>query len=310
MNGAYFNGLDANGQQSALSNIPGSVTTDYILFSLNVASGTSADINYGWNFGCVLARDGKVTPEVGNILAPIVQAGVSKGTCQRVWITIGAAVWENPPPEHPEYRQMTETFTNIQTILNTGGTLQATLLANFGALAQAFKNIPGVKSVGFDMDYEESYTALASVVANVSLAVYNKLQCPITFCPFQQLENGQQSPWITALQQVYAMLKTQPVVGFNLQTYAGGSNNNPTQWTAAIKNAKNTGVGDPAAFIWPIVSCDPDATPVTYPEQVAGKLQDWSPKGASLWATQSLPPPLPPPTQLSVYSAAIARGIA
>ena len=303
MNGAYFNGLDANGQNTALMNIPGSVTSDYILFSLNVASGSSADINYGWNLGCVLASNGQATPEVGNILTPIVRAGVGKGACQRAWLTIGAAVdYKNP--------QATSTFTNIQTILNTGGQLQATLLANFAALAQAIGAIAGVKSVGFDMDYEESYTALASVVANVSLAVYNKLQCPITFCPFQELENGQQSPWITALQQVYATLKRQPVVGFNLQTYAGGSNNNPTQWTAAIKNAKNTGVADPAAFVWPIISCDPDATPVTYPDQAAGKLQGWSSKGASLWATQSLPPPLPPPTQLSVYSAAIAKGIA
>src|ERR1051326_4686202 len=91
MNGAYFNDLDAAGQQSALAAIPGSATTDYILCNLNVPSGTKADVGYGWNPDRVLARDGKVTPEVGKILTPIVQAGVTKGKCQRVWLAIGGA---------------------------------------------------------------------------------------------------------------------------------------------------------------------------------------------------------------------------
>src|ERR1051326_9402505 len=83
MNGAYFNDLDAAGQQSALAAIPGSATTDYILCNLNVPSGTKADVGYGWNPDRVLARDGKVTPEAGKILTPIVQAGVTKGKSQR-----------------------------------------------------------------------------------------------------------------------------------------------------------------------------------------------------------------------------------
>jgi hypothetical protein len=299
MNGAYFNGLDQNGLNAALVNIPGSVTSDYIMFSLNVASGSSADINYGWNLGSILASNGQVTSQTLNLLVPVVKAGVDKGQCQRVWLTVGAAVNPNNP-------QATSTFANIQTILNTGGALKSTLLANFGAIAAALRSAAGGKPVGFDMDYEENTDVLAALVANVTIALYNQFKCPVTFCPFQ---GWLQSSWISALQQVYSTLGTQPVVGYNLQTYAGGSGNIPTQWAAAIASAPNTGVANPAAFVWPIVSCDPTAAPVTYPGQVAQKLQGWNSKGASLWATQSLPPPLPPPTQLSVYSAAIAAGI-
>ena len=47
MNGAYFNGLDqTDGLKGTLALIPGSLTTDYMLTSLNV-SNTGADINYG-----------------------------------------------------------------------------------------------------------------------------------------------------------------------------------------------------------------------------------------------------------------------
>ena len=296
MNGAYFNGLDASGLPTALRNIPGSVTTDYILFSLNVASGTSADINYGWNLSGILASNGQVTPEVGKILTPVVQAGVGKGKCQRVWLTIGAAV----DPNHP---QETSTFENIQTILNTGGALKATLLANFGAIAKAVA-ITGIKSVGFDMDYEENGDDLAAQVANVTIALYQQFKCPVTFCPYQ---DWLQSAWITALQQAYSTLRTQPVVGYNLQTYAGGSGNSPTQWTKNIANAPNTGVANPAAFVWPIVSCDKYAPPVSSPQQVVQMLKGWGSKGASLWATQSLSNP---PPSLTDYSNAIAQGIA
>ncbi len=300
MNGAYLNGLDqSSGLQTALANIPGSVTTDYILFSLNVASGIKADINYGWNLPCILASNGLVTPETGKLLTPVVRAGVDKGKCQRVWLTIGAAVDPNHPRE-------TSTFANIQTILNTGGTLKSTLLANFGAIAEAVGSIAGVQAVGFDMDYEENSDTLASCVANVTIALYGQFKCSVTFCPYQQ---WLQSSWITALQQVYSTLKTQPVVGYNLQTYAGGTGNDPTQWAANIKNAPNTGVANPAAFVWPIVSCDPNAQPVSSPQQVIQNLQGWKSRGASLWATQSLSNPPRFPT-LTDYGKAIAQGIA
>ena len=291
MNGAYFNDLDAAGQQSALAHIPGSTTTDYILSNLNVASDTKADIGYGWSPDRVLARDGKVTPEVGKILTPIVQAGVTKGMCQRVWLAIGQA----------------GTFKNIQTILNTGGTLKATLLANFGAIVQAIKDA-GAKEVGLDMDYDEDPRMVAPRVGNVTSALYDALKCPVTIRPNQTLDFGGQSAWIQALRQVYVNLRNfQAVVGCNLQTYRGGKGNVPAQWVDAIKNTRGTGVTDPAGFVWPIVSCDDTAQPVMPAEKLAQTLKDWKSTGASLWAMQ---PPGQPPADLKAYSAAIAQGIA
>jgi hypothetical protein len=291
MNGAYFNGLDQSGLKVALANIPGSVTTDYILFSLEVPSGTSADINFGLG-PIVLATGGHVTPSTDKLLCSVVRAGVDTGKCQRVWLSIGSGG--------------SSAFANIQTILNTGGTLKATLLANFGAIHQALKAIIGVNAVGFDMDYEENSDDLASRVANVTIALYNEFQCQFTFCPYQQ---WLQSNWIAALQQVYSTLGTQPVVGYNLQTYAGGQGNDPTQWATTIANAPNTGVADAASFVWPIVSCDPTATPFSTPNQVVQLLKGWGSKGASLWAVASLPMPPPFPTQLTDYGQAIVSGI-
>lgn len=269
MNGAYFNGLDQSGLQTALDQIPGSPTTDYILFSLNVASGTDADINFGLT-GPVLASNGQATDATTDLLVKVVEAGVTSGACQRVWLSLGG--WES------------NVFSNIETILTTGGTLESTLMANFAAIIKPISAIQGVTSVGFDMDYEQSVSSLPALVSAVTVALSKQFNCPITFCPYQS-----SAPWISALQKVYAALGTQPVVGFNLQTYAGGAGNDPTEWTAALAKAENTGVADPASFIWPIVSCDTTATPDSTPSQTTTSLQGWKSAGGSLWATAALP---------------------
>jgi len=162
--------------------------------------------------------------------------------------------------------------------------LSQTLLANFSAIVAAVGGT-GIDSVGFDMDYEE-WGDLATSVANVTIALSRQFGagCPITFCPFTS-----QSDWIQSQQQIYSTLGTQPVVGFNLQTYAGGGTNKPPDWTAAVKAAQKTGVPDPDNFIWPIVSCDSTATPTSTPNQATQNLKKWGSKGASLWATAPLP---------------------
>jgi len=294
MNGAYFNGLDDDaGLQRALDNIPGSVTTDYILFNLNVASGESADINYGWT-GPPLVKDGTVQTAVGKRLSPIVSKGVSQGQCQRIWLTIGSSV----DPKCPE---KTSTFTNIQTIFKTGGALQATLIANFAALVGALAKDAGGRTIGFDMDYEESVDDFPALIAKLTLLLYSNVpKCPITFCPFTS-----PSDWIRALQLVNQS-GVQPVVGFNLQVYSGGCRNDPRQWVSAVKAAQGTGILNPDNFIWPIVSNSPDAKPVYTPSQVTQKLQGWNSQGASLWDTASL---AKPPNTLTDYSKAIAAGI-
>lgn len=298
MNGAYFNGLDGAGLDTALFNVdfPVSVTTDFILISLNVASGSNADINYGW-YGGVLATGGKITPYCEERLCRVVKAGVAQRYCRRVWLTVGSSVTWDPS---------TRTFTNIQKILGQGGQLGRTLMDNFAAIRDAV-DIPGLESVGFDMDYEEG-DDLALPVSNVTIALQKRFEkdkrpCPITFCPYDRREQ-----WIDALQKVHAELKTQPVVGFNLQTYAGGWRNVPSDWTDAIALAPDIGVSDPANFIWPIVSCTSEAAPLSLPGDVTRNLKRWGSKGGSLWSTSYLSPDASG-LHLSDYSTAIYYGI-
>jgi len=324
MNGAYINHLDSDaGMQAVLDNIPGSATTDYLLLSLNVAgvdtSGKpSADINYGWDFSSILASGGQVTQWTKDHLVKVVSTGVTQGKCKRVWLVIGGA--SNGPKM--------DTFTNIQNILNAGGKWSSDLLANFKALHSTFKQIKGVESVGFDMDYEEDESVLATVVTNVSKNIFTQTGCLLTFCPFQgeQDDNGNypgEQQWITALRNVNSWTNG-AVVGYNLQTYSGGGSNNPKQWADYIADAGI--VSDPYSFVWPIVSNGTDdATPQYTPDQLygangQGQLTNWvdsttgptgfHSKGASLWATSGLPDPPKKLLTLTDYSNTIAQGIA
>jgi hypothetical protein len=307
MNGAYFNGLDQtedfNGLQTALNNIPGSTTTDYMLCSLNVAGvdangRPSADINYGWNLPCILASGGKVTQWTVDHLVKVVTTGVNQGKCQRVWLTIGGAYDS----------EKTSAFTNIDAIINNGGALCTELMSNFGAIINA---LGGYNKVGFDMDYEEGGD-IASVVANVTNTLVNNFGSYFTFCPYQGWDAGQQA-WIQALQKVYSFVGSQRVVGYNLQTYQGGGGNDPGQWAATLKQATGTGVSNPDTFVWPILSCVPQDTPTYTPDQAISQLKSWNStgfqsKGASLWATLGLSPQ--GSNTLTQYSKAIAQGIA
>jgi len=287
MNGAYFNGLDQSTTlASTLAQIPGSVTTDYILFSLNVPSGTNADITFGLS-GPTLATGGKITVATTSLLVSVVGAGVAKGKCQRVWLSLGG--WGS------------SAFTNIQQIVQTGGALQATLMSNFQAIIQALSAVMGGQTVGFDMDFEEQDSPIDTLVADVSVALYEQFKCPITFCPYQDC-----GAWIHALQLIYARLKTQPVVGINLQCYAGGQDNTPSQWVSALQSATETGVTNPSSFVWPILSLDPTAGPDYTPARMTTQLQSWKSPGASIWATANLSQP---GSTLTAYSQALATGI-
>lgn len=292
MNGAYINGLDQpTTLENTLALIPGSTTTDYIIFSLTVPSDSSADIQYGIA-GPILATGGGALPSVSELIGAVVEAGVSKGTCQRVWLSIGGAD--------------TSTFTNMNAIL-TGSdeTLKQTLLSNFVALRHVVSDIQGVSSVGFDLDYEEGVGALTSVVATVTTELYKATNAEFTFCPFQY---GCEGKWIDALGEVYTNLQTQPVVGMNLQVYAGGTPNNPSAWTSALgEKLAGTGLTSAAGFIWPIQSMDATYTP----EQMTENLKTWGSQGGSFWATAALPPANEsnPGDNWAAYAAAIAAAV-
>lgn len=293
MNGAYFNSLDQeSGLQNALKQIPNSGTTDYIIFSLNVNSSSSADINFGLT-GPVLASGGVVQQGTSDIITPIVSAGVKQGSCQRVWLSIGG--WGS------------NAFTNINDILEGPADNKTTLFNNFKAIIAAIEGIEGANFAGFDLDFEQAEGDLHTLVSNMTIAFYNEFNCKFTFCPFQHLpaRNQAVSPWISSLSTVYSALHTQPVVGFNLQIYAGGTGNDPTAWVKAVAAESGTGVADASSFIWPIFSCDTTAPPNVTPSQATSDMQGWKSQGASLWATAALPYE---GYDLGDYATAIAAG--
>lgn len=293
MNGAYFNSLDQeSGLQNALTQIPNSGTTDYIIFSLNVNSSSSPDINFGLT-GPVLASGGIAQAGTSNIIAPIVSAGIKQGSCQRVWLSIGG--WGS------------NAFTNINDILEGPAGNKTTLFNNFKAIITAIESIEGAKFAGFDLDFEQSPENLQTLVSNMTIAFYKEFNCKFTFCPFQHLSGQKQlvSPWISSLSTVHSALHTQPVVGINLQIYAGGTGNDPTAWVNAVAAEPGTGVADASSFIWPIFSCDTTAPPNATPSQVTTDMQGWKSRGASLWATAALPYE---GFGLGDYAAAIAAG--
>lgn len=256
MNGAYMASLfqkEPNVLEATLPQIPGSVTTDYILFSLYVDS--NADIHDVQ--GKLIASNGEVEPSAISVYQKVIEAGKKQGNLKRVWLSVGGAG--------------TSTYSNIQSILE--GSLKPTLLKNFSEIYNA------LGATGFDLDYEE-YGNLPTVLTDVVVALYKELSCKFTMDAYQTSEMG---AWFEALQKIYSELGIQPVVGMNLQVYEGGSANNPLTWTQILKGTPGTGVPDSDDFIWPIQSIYRDNPPSYTPSQMISNLQRWESKGGSFW---------------------------
>lgn len=301
MNGAYINGLD-DVQTNAKTTVQavGTATTDYILFSLTVHDTTTGDIYYGLGNN-IVATNGAVTLAAAEILAPVVTAGVRTGHCTKVWLSLGGF--------------NSSTFTNISTILENGGSAATYLISNLAVLASSLKALSDkITSVGFDLDNEDA--PISDVVALV-VALYNhgiqqspEVEYPFTFCAF-----ASDTEWFDALASVYSGLDgVQPVVGINLQTYAGGEGQNPVEWTsdlaAYLQNPGNqpTGLSSADGFILPIQSLDDTVFPIDSPSQMTSNLEAWQSTGGSFWATQALFQSSPA-QQWSAYASAIASGI-
>lgn len=291
MNGAYINSLDDDTTlANTLNSIMNSTTTDYIIFSLTVPDPTSSKIQYGLS-GPILASEGALTPTIAGILA-VVAVGVALGKCQRVWLSIGGAG--------------TSTFSNIVEILNERPITGLELMGGFKALYKAIAAIPGVQSVGFDLDDEEPGD-VSDALTTVTTALYQMMKCPITFCPYQNEEY-----WVSALVGINNNLNFQPVIGMNLQVYSGGSINDPTSWTTYLNNnLTGTGLASADGFILPIQSMDPSAQPTQTPAKMTSNLEDWNSAGGSFWATAALPSgdKATSADDWAAYSNAIAKGI-
>jgi len=156
------------------------------------------------------------------------------GTSKKIFFSIGSA----PDPDHPE---RIGDFGTVKQLYSTpeGQTL---LQNNFGALLDGLSIV-----TGFDFDVEECFDVPSTAWLTEMLATQFKTKRAITYCPF-----GDEDWWEECLESVYQALKTQPVIGFNLQCYSGGTGNDPAGWAASIKKAQQkNGVADPATFIVP-----------------------------------------------------------
>jgi hypothetical protein len=300
MNGVYINGLDnATTNVNTTAQAGGTATTDYILFSLTVRDQTGT-IYYGLGNN-VLASNGAVAPAAASLLAPVVTAGVTTGSCTKVWLSLGGAG--------------TPTFSNISAILAAGGTAATNLVQNLAAVAASMKALSSkITSVGFDLDNEDapvsSAVPLVAALYNHGIEQSPAVDYPFTFCAYQD-----DSAWFDALAGVYSALNgVQPVVGITLQVYAGGADNNPVTWTEKLAKYlqdpgnQPTGLSSADGFILPIQSMDDTAWPVYTPGQMTSNLRGWGSTGGSFWATQALFQSSPA-QRWSDYASAIASGI-
>ena len=112
--------------------------------------------------------------------------------------------------------------------------------ANLAVLQSTF----GV--TGVDFDYEGDYTAQDQAMIVTLTQDVGSLGLFATYCPYTAT-----SFWTGCLARVYQQAGTQLVKWMNLQCYAGGGGNSPTEWAQAVLDTPGTGVANAYAFIVP-----------------------------------------------------------
>eukprot|EP01119_Soliformovum_irregulare_P008188 TRINITY_DN2121_c0_g1_i1.p1 TRINITY_DN2121_c0_g1~~TRINITY_DN2121_c0_g1_i1.p1 ORF type:complete len:316 (+),score=28.64 TRINITY_DN2121_c0_g1_i1:38-985(+) len=145
---------------------------------------------------------------------------------------------------------------------------------------------------GFDLDYEgDQGTTGQDLVVNMTqlLVPFRK---PITFCPFKG-----PSFFVACMQELYGMNnRTQPVTGWNLQCYSGGSANDVAMWQVVIERAATSiGVNNPKSFIAPGLGCANCNSNLSWgalcPSDMKGRFQQYASMGITqgwMWDTDSL----------------------
>lgn len=152
------------------------------------------------------------------------------------------------------------------------------VLKNLKALQAAF-NISGVD---FDFEPENGYTdADADMIVALTMDVAS-LGLFATYCPYTNA-----SWWADCLAEVYQQGEgKQHVRWFNLQCYAGGTGNSPSDWAEAIQAAGNTGINDPMAFVVPGFAVAGSESDGQTPGQLQGTFSDFAGSGTNggfLW---------------------------
>jgi len=177
--------------------------------------------------------------------------------------------------------------------------------ANLGALVSAF----GVTGVDFDYESEDGYTSQdQSMIVTLTLDV-GSLGLYATYCPYTATDF-----WTGCLTDVYAQNNQAQIVKWmNLQCYAGGTGNSPTDWAQAVQAAGETGVSDAYAFIVPgfaVLGADGFG-----PEEMQQTFQTFAGTGVTggflwnssgIWSTEASGDGQPTPAD---YAQAISAGL-
>lgn len=266
--GAYITGL-FDSSKSCKSGptahaMSSSAMTDYLIWSIHV----DADGNLHYN-GVELVNNGIVDAQTANCIKEVIVQGRNAGRLERVWLSIGSG---GGPTD----------FTHIDNILNGGGEKQTNLLNNFKVIADYFE------LYGFDYDNEDQIGNIP-VIVNLTVALYH--QNPnyrFSFCPYGY-SAGAAPYWISCLQGIYSHLGTQPVEGFNLQCYAGGSNSDPDGWVSMVEGSHGTGITNAGALIRPgLAVLGSQSYPPYSPSDMTRNLHSWGSRGGWIWNTENV----------------------
>ncbi|WP_291842893.1 hypothetical protein [Maricaulis sp.] len=259
--GAYITGLFGKSDLLAptQSELLASRMNDYIFWSVHV----NPDGNLHYN-DVPLVTNGVLDPTTGAGIGGIISAARKAGLAQNVWFSVGSGGVSD--------------FQNIQSILNRGGANEANLFANFQVLMD-------LGADGFDLDYEEYLTEPAGLISRFTIELNQRMGAKLTYCPYYGV-----SMWIDCLKANMTELGSQPVVGFNLQCYAGGASNDPRIWVQEIHRAGSSiGVSNAQAFVRPgmAVAGSPSAPALT-PSQMTAQLNTWQSPGGWIWNTANV----------------------
>jgi hypothetical protein len=135
------------------------------------------------------------------------------------------------------------TWASIQSLVTApGGTdPESPLYRSFAALKKA---IPGIDGIDFD---DETTNDPKTTVPFARML--HELGYEVTFCPFSYPDF-----WVGCLKELNTAATPNLVTAFNLQCYAGGEGNQPSDWVKSIKDVMGQDY-DAAALVYPGLWC-------------------------------------------------------
>lgn len=158
-------------------------------------------------------------------------------------------------------------------------TTRTQLQKNFTVLVQTL-DINGI-----DHDLEQHYSQdFQDIVVELTVWLHAELNVFTTYCPYTN-----SGFWLDCLAAVYGKLNEQPVKWFNLQCYAGGAGNTPSQWVNYVKDySGRTGVTDVNNFIMPGYWAYTSGFSTSCPCDFESTFKEISVQGGFLWNSDSV----------------------